>query len=166
MVWHFYWMNSSKAIASIHWRSSRHLLLCPGVLGLGTTRWVLFFLERTSAAKQAAKSRTKSTGDSQTIFALTLCFGELQTAAFSKNADCIFKNCSDVNLHFEKCSDCSFEKKNAVDGILPKEFFSFHTWLNIPATSLNCRFLKLWRHCLFLSEMTHWSTFPQLHSLH
>ena len=71
-------MNSSKAIASIHWRSSRHLLLCPGVLGLGTTRWVLFFLERTSAAKQAAKSRTKSTGDSQTIFALTLCFGELQ----------------------------------------------------------------------------------------
>jgi hypothetical protein len=52
-----------------------------------------------------------------------------------ETADCSFKSalqfynekCSDVNLHFEKCSDCSFEKKNAVDGILPKEFFSFHT---------------------------------------
>ena len=36
---------------------------------------------------------------------------------FPKMQHCIFKNCSDVNLHFEKCSDCSFEK-NAVDGIL------------------------------------------------
>ena len=37
-----------------------------------------FFLKHTSAAEQAAKSRTKSIGDSQMIFALTLCFGELQ----------------------------------------------------------------------------------------
>ena len=42
-----------------------------------TTWWVLFSLEHTSAAKQAAKRRTQSMGDSQMIFALPLCFGEL-----------------------------------------------------------------------------------------
>ena len=107
MFWHFYWMNSAEAIVSIHWQSSRHLL-GPGVSLVWTLRWVLFFpWTRVSSKKQAAKSRTLSTGGSQTIFALTLCFGELQCPSSTNNSQQNFQYIVYNNVYFF-CTVCTF----------------------------------------------------------
>ena len=88
MVWHFYWMNSSKAIASIHWRSSRHLLLCPASLVWGQQGGSFFSLN----ARQQQESHKVNGWQSDHFCSYILCVSGSFVAVLKVH--CIFQKCT------------------------------------------------------------------------